>query len=225
MSVRQSKTSVTKAGELLRRHRRGDGGVGPVELKAAYDLLADFRRGWVLPPQPLVVVNMGLRSMTSRVVPAAGPPAQRLKREDRIVEKLVRQPTLRLAQMQDIGGCRVVVPTMGDLDQLRERIEATWSKDIAAIDDWIATPRDTGYRALHIIVSRHDHLVEVQLRTQLQHRWARAVELAEKKTGQLLKDGTGDEEILAWFRDLGLAYAYLDREQPIPDDLSQRLKP
>jgi putative GTP pyrophosphokinase len=222
-SDRPSKSAVTNAGDLLRRHRRGDGGIDPFTLHSAYETLSAFRREWVRPPQPLVGTNMGLRSMLLRVVPGADPPTQRLKREDRIIQKLVRQPSLRLAQMQDIGGCRVVVPTLAELRRVCERIEHTWAADIAVIHDRIAKPQPTGYRAIHIIVSRHDRLVEVQLRTELQHRWARAVELAEQRTGDLLKDGVGDVDLIAWYRDLATAYAYQDRGEPVPTDLEARL--
>lgn len=36
--------------------------------------------------------------------------AQRLKCLPRIIEKLVRYPRMRLTQMQDVGGCRAVLP-------------------------------------------------------------------------------------------------------------------
>ena len=39
---------------------------------------------------------------------------QRLKRLPSIVSKLQRLPRLRLSEIQDIGGCRVVVPTADD---------------------------------------------------------------------------------------------------------------
>jgi ppGpp synthetase/RelA/SpoT-type nucleotidyltranferase len=36
-------------------------------------------------------------------------PAQRLKRIPAIVAKLVREPTMRLSQMEDVAGCRAVL--------------------------------------------------------------------------------------------------------------------
>jgi len=44
--------------------------------------------------------------------------AQRLKRLPSIQAKLKREPLMKLTQMQDIGGCRAVLPTINDVDLL-----------------------------------------------------------------------------------------------------------
>lgn len=44
--------------------------------------------------------------------------AQRLKRLPSIISKLRRNRNMKLSQMQDIGGCRAIMPTIGDLRDL-----------------------------------------------------------------------------------------------------------
>lgn len=111
-----SKTLVDKAGAALRRftlHRDVD----PSEVRRALDVVTRFRATWADPPQPLAKVSMGLRSMATREARGTARVSQRLKRLHRIVEKLSRDEhrTMRLSQMEDVGGCRVVVPTLREL--------------------------------------------------------------------------------------------------------------
>ena len=42
--------------------------------------------------------------------------------------------------------------------------------------DYVAKPKPTGYRAMHVVVQQHDRLVEIQLRTYRQNVWADEVE-------------------------------------------------
>jgi hypothetical protein len=55
--------------------------------------------------RPMAAVTMGIRSMvrTTRRQDDIRP-GQRFKRFDRILNKLVRFPRMRLSQMEDIGG-------------------------------------------------------------------------------------------------------------------------
>ena len=48
--------------------------------------------------------------------------AQRLKRKPQIVRKLLRSGHMRLSQMQDVAGCRALVPGLPEIDVARERI-------------------------------------------------------------------------------------------------------
>ena len=48
---------------------------------------------------------------------------QRLKRLDTICGKLMRYPDMELFRMQDLGGCRVILPTIADVYRVKERLE------------------------------------------------------------------------------------------------------
>lgn len=107
---------------------------------------------------------------------------------------------MRLSQMQDIAGCRAVLP-LGQLrgvHAVRRRIRNRW-KVIADLD-YNAQPKATGYRAHHVVVRRDDELVEIQLRTAGQHLWAEAVESMSAATGLALKDGEGPPELVTYLR-------------------------
>ena len=100
---------------------------------------------------------------------AGAPPAtEREKTIWSTVAKL-RRSTARLSQVQDIAGCRVVVPLRRDQDELVERLTEAAPK-------WrLIDRRDRpshGYRAVHLVGIAADRHVEVQVRTELQHLWA-----------------------------------------------------
>ena len=84
-----------------------------------------------------------------------------------ISEKL-RRETIRLTQIQDIAGCRIVTPDM--LDQVLVVNELEYQFKGAIIVDRRENPSH-GYRAVHVIVQHHGKLVEIQVRTALQHLW------------------------------------------------------
>lgn len=98
-----SKTQVNKAGKILRRWARGEL-VGEDEHDRALQVLLDHRAAHRL---PLTKATMGLRSFV-RTEHCEIEVSQRLKRVPTIVDKLVGEPTMQLATMQDIGGCRAV---------------------------------------------------------------------------------------------------------------------
>jgi ppGpp synthetase/RelA/SpoT-type nucleotidyltranferase len=107
-----------------------------------------------------------------------------------IVQKLRRQNT-RLSQIQDIAGCRLVVGDIIEQDRVVARLENQFDK--VQRDDRRAQPSH-GYRAVHVIVATGGKLVEIQVRTQLQHVWA---ELSEKYSDVIdpeLKYGRGNPE-------------------------------
>ena len=144
---------------------------------------------------------------------------QRLKRLPAIVNKLYRHPSMRLAQMQDIGGCRAVLPGgSAEVLGVLRRITQRWS--IAAHDDYVANPQPvTGYRAVHAIVERDGRLIEIQLRTIMQQNWAEQVERSQRILGEALKDGKGPEQVLKYYERLSYGLALVETGQPVDPDL------
>lgn len=144
-------------------------------------------------------VTMGIRSMVKTV---RGNdeirPGQRFKRFDRILEKLVRYPRMRLSQMEDIGGCRLVLPTIDGVYSVLGRIKHNWQD--ASVTDYIETPKPDGYRGIHVIKRRGGRLVEVQLRTPGQHAWAEAIEASSPRVRFNLKDGEGPADLREYFK-------------------------
>lgn len=115
-----SKKSVDKAGTVL---RRGSGQATDYEtVIAALDVVWEYRRQF---QYPLTQVNANLR----HYVKGAGCEvyiAQRLKRLPRIMEKLIRQPRMRLSQMQDVGECRAILPDETSIRKVLSGITQRW---------------------------------------------------------------------------------------------------
>lgn len=129
--------------------------------------------------------------------------AQRIKRSTSIVKKLIWQPSLKLSQMQDIGGCRAVMPLLNGVFDLRDAyLSKRHAHHLIGINDYIQEPKDTGYRSIHLKYrfsgkggsAAWDKLrIEIQIRTLLQHRWATAVEVAGTFTNTALKSNRGND--------------------------------
>ena len=163
---------------------------------------------------------MDLRQKVNRVCKSALV-VQRVKRARSIVAKLAKERSMRLTQMQDIGGCRAVVDSIDQVYVLRELFERSQSlHEFVNGDDYIAQPKSSGYRGIHLIYrfksrSHPEHnrlLFEVQLRTRTQHAWATAVETVGAVIGQALKSSEGERRWLEYFQHAGLALELL--EQP-----------
>lgn len=134
--------------------------------------------------------------------------AKRLKRYPSIVLKLRRFPRMKLKNMQDIGGCRAIISSPKKLYQitreLRKRSEFKNKLGHIRYKDYIKKPKDDGYRGYHLIGSFQDQdgdhkLIELQLRTSIQHDWATALEIVDLFTGQALKSNQGGQDWKEFF--------------------------
>lgn len=112
---------------------------------------------------------MGLRSVV-KTEQCEVEVSQRLKRIPTIIDKLVREPTMQLANMQDIGGCRAVLNSFDEVRRVQRRLSK--NRPPLRVSDYIAEPRASGYRGVHVVVQYDGRPVEVQLRTQAMHEWA-----------------------------------------------------
>lgn len=181
---------------------------------------------------PLGKVRQTLKNRSRRVDKKALV-VQRLKRLSSIENKLVRLTGSRLTGMQDIGGCRSILRKITDVQAVaRLYRQARDSKrlDRSALifeKDYIDRPKETGYRGIHLVM-RYQSLgldteawngkkVEVQLRTQLQHNWATAVESMSTFLSQSLKSHLGDERWLRFFALASGIIAEDERTTPVPD--------
>jgi Region found in RelA / SpoT proteins len=153
--------------------------------------------------------------------------SQRTKRLESIHAKLVRQPTMRMSQMQDIAGCRAVFRNLVSVRRLTQRYKASQFDHILRGEkDYIAHPKPDGYRCNHLVyeycgtdatAAYNGTKIEIQIRTQLQHAWATAVEAVGIFTKQALKSNLGDEDWLRFFALMGSAIAAIEQTPPVPD--------
>lgn len=174
---------------------------------------------------PLNTFQMGLRRTAQKVLPTALI-AQRLKRLPTMLDKLRRMPKTTLTRFQDIGGCRAVVTSLGQVMQIRDAYRRSRMKHKFVRErDYIAAPRPSGYRCIHLVYryagrdgSGYDGLqIEIQLRTRLQHAWATAVETVGTLLDQSLKSSEGSADWLRFFALVGSAFAFVERTYPVPD--------
>ena len=194
----------------------------------AINIIDNFR---VAHAYPLNTLQTNLRA---RVRPIKGNIiAQRLKRMPSILAKLYRFPTMQLWDMQDIGGCRAIVPDLNDVQQLVNTYKSSKSRmrrKLAGEKNYIQNPRDSGYRGRHLIyryISDSNEIynglkIEIQLRTNLQHAWATAVETVDAFTQQALKSSKGKPDWERFFQLMGTEMAFREGTPPVQNTPANR---
>jgi hypothetical protein len=191
------------------------------ELLHAFDVINNWRSSHSF---PLNTLQVGLRR-NARLVDAHAVVAQRLKRLSSIRAKLRRFKRLTLSVMQDIGGCRAVVSSVPRVDRLVQLYKIGDLKHkLDDEDDYIRSPKKSGYRGVHLIYryysDRKDTYnglkIEMQIRSNLQHAWATAVETVGTFIQQALKSSQGEKEWLRFFALMGSAMAVRERTPLVP---------
>lgn len=217
-----SKSRVDRAGqflaETLRAAQRGKRRVGSqlAELEESIEVVEWWRREHA---KPLSRVAANLRYYAAE----QGEPvvAQRLKKFPTIAGKLLREPTMKLSRMADIGGVRAVLPDQGAVDRVAVRLRKNWT--ITRVRDYVGSPKADGYRAIHLINRNRGRLIEVQLRTPRQDTWANTVETYSRVAAPGLKFGNGPPELRDYFIAMGEVFAAEDQELPVDSSLMERV--
>lgn len=209
-----SKNQINKAGKKICRDD-----IAEEEKKEAYKIVGNWRASHAY---PLYVVSHKLRRMcgkTSMVV-------HRLKRMDSIIGKLKRFENMSLFGMQDLGGCRVIIPTIEDVYSIADEYENSRIRHrLYKENDYIKSPKPDGYRSLHRVYeyrsdddrSKYNKMkIEVQFRTKLQHLWATAVEVMSLYTKSNLKAGLGENQYFRFFALISSAFAIIEGMETVP---------
>lgn len=159
--------------------------------------------------------------------------AQRHKRRNTIVGKLLRFPKMQLSRMDDVAGCRVIFPSIKDLNKFRTQLHKARFKHKRKNDpckyNYLLSPKKTGYRGIHDVYSYDVNsesgkhlkglLVEIQYRTKVQHAWATAVEVIGFITESQPKFEEGDtryQHAMALASEI-LARSFEDMKGPFPE--------
>jgi ppGpp synthetase/RelA/SpoT-type nucleotidyltranferase len=137
-----------------------------------------------------------------------------------IIEKLKRE-SIRLNQIQDVAGCRVLVPDLATQDHLVQNMLVFFSEADLDIDDKRKQPTN-GYRAIHVIAKKYGRPVEIQIRTRLQHIWAELSEKVADEFGHSIKYGVGDEDAIRFLQKLATATTQLETTRHLKMALSER---
>ncbi len=143
------------------------------------------------------------------------------------MNKLSREPNMKLTQMQDLGGCRAIAPDLAAVGQLYDMYRGNQllfeTEGNLKCYDYITHPKDDGYRGIHVVArysartaSRqpwNGQRIEIQLRSLLQHAFATTVETVTTFTRTPLKSGAGPVE---WRRFFGLMGSVLAIREGTP---------
>ncbi len=226
MSSQPSKEAVNRAGavvaELVDAYKRGAFEEltrleeDDERLDAAVELIDWWRS---LHAKPLTSLSANLRYYLK----AQGPVVvtQRLKRAPTMIDKLLREPTMKLTQMADIGGCRALLKDQAAVYAVTKLVRRNW--EVERVRDYAAEPKESGYRAVHLIVRRKGRLIEVQLRTPLQDEWANQVEEDSRRVGRNFKGGEGQKEVHDYYAVVSELLALREQAVEPDEDLRQRL--
>jgi ppGpp synthetase/RelA/SpoT-type nucleotidyltranferase len=186
MATKLSKNQVDRLGDRLRQ-----GHITEADLR----LLDHYRRSFT---EAYEVVVDAIRNELG--LEPTGRPA---KSTTSISDKL-RRESIRLSQIQDIAGCRLIVADIAAQDSVVQSLTSLFEHTV--VSDRRRKPSH-GYRAVHVIVNAQGRLIEIQVRTELQQLWA---ELSEKFSDILdpaLKYGRGDEDFQTELTALSFAVA------------------
>lgn len=176
MAKEISKTQIDRLGDRLKQ-----GNITEADLR----LLDLYRRSFT--PAYEIVVGTIRRDL------ALEPTGRPAKSTTSISDKL-RRESIRLTQIQDIAGCRLTVTDIAEQDSVVQSLNNLFDK--TTIVDRRARPSH-GYRAVHLIVNSLDKMIEIQVRTSLQHLWAELSEKLSDIVDPAVKYGAGDERVQA----------------------------
>ncbi|OQS08531.1 (p)ppGpp synthetase [Chromobacterium violaceum] len=193
-----SKSKIDKSGLALAKRKYKDE-LELIELEEVFD---EYRKAHL---RPLSETTIEIQRMLTGYG-SSYYIAQRLKRKPQIIRKLNRL-SVRLTQLQDIGGCRIIVPKNRDVDEIfsflkRKSVEEAGFVIEKATDYREKGRDDTGYRSLHVIMNRSDVKIELQVRSRIQHYWAESIERTSVIYGHYLKEKDGDPKVIDYFKGL-----------------------
>lgn len=215
-SLEYSRNQIVSAGNIIKNP------VSSLEdYQKALNIIDNWRASHAF---PLHIIYCHLKRRYDSLAPIV---AQRLKRLDSIIKKLDRQPIMSLWTMQDLGGCRVIVPTIDDVYKVANNFKSSRVRHILKKEyDYIQQPKLSGYRSYHLVYQyqsdtkkkyNKNMLIEIQLRTTLQHLWATAVETMGLFTNQALKASAGEKDTLRFFALIASILAMKENMPIVPE--------
>lgn len=187
-----SKSQVDKLGERLKNAQQ----ISEADLR----LLDAYRQTFSS------AYDFVMRSITA--VAHLKPSGRDAKSTMAIIDKLKRE-SIRLTQIQDIAGCRIVVDNIKDQEELIKFLCYMFQLGEDSIKDRRVYP-SYGYRAVHLIIVIDKKPIEIQVRTKLQHIWAQISEMLSDRTGVGLKYGDGNQSELNLLHSTSMMVALIE---------------
>lgn len=201
LKERLTKTQVDRLGDRLRK-----GSPGESDLR----LLDQYRRTYGEAYKYVV--------RTIREQLGLAPTGRPAKSTSSLIEKLQRE-SIRLSQVQDIAGCRIVVSVVAEQEKVLSSLRNIFPK-ITVVDRRVKP--SYGYRAVHVIVEISEKLIEIQVRSFLQHLWAEFSEKLSDVADPAIKYGGGAETFRKPLLDYSSILAHHEENEFRLQQLSKR---
>ena len=136
---------------------------------------------------------------------------ERLKRIFSMKLKLDRFENMQLSMMDDIAGARMVVPNFKNANDVFVRLkEKEFKYTLLKVNNYISVPKKDGYRSIHLVYRTNKDpsvQIELQLRSEIQHIWATAVEVFGTIVKTSFKTGDGEDDWRDFFKLLSTRFA------------------
>ncbi len=166
-----SKTQIDRLGDRLK---------GGSHTESDLRLLDDYRRSF----------GEAYEAVLQTLHQRGGVPTGRLAKSTVSIADKLRRESIRLSQMQDIAGCRIVVGNVVEQEKLVALLKTDFPG--AILIDRRDHPSH-GYRAVHIITEISGKPIEIQVRSSLQHLWAEVSEKSSDVLDPTIKYGGGSD--------------------------------
>lgn len=138
----------------------------------------------------------------------------------------MRRKDIGFSQVYDIRAVRILVPTIRDCYSALGVVHTLWRNIPNEFDDYIASPKENGYRSLHTAVIGPDRkILEIQIRTRSMHEEAEFGVCAHWRYKGTDLQGSEDsyEQKIAWLRQVLEWHEELGG-QVLEDDLGQGIE-
>lgn len=212
--MRPSNSQINKVGDIIRSDNNSH----------SYSRAIDSLNYWrLLHAHPLNIFTRTLRNKSKSY--SGSFVAQRLKRLPTIIDKLSREPEMELSRMHDIGGARIVLQSIDQLDHITNKYLSSTNRSRILVKkyDYVENPKNDGYRSIHLVYKYmpknnsplYKNLrIELQFRTEIQHEWATALEIISTYRGERFKYGKGNDDWKEFLSLCSAAFCHLEN-QPV----------
>lgn len=143
--------------------------------------------------------------LLDREIGAAGVEAQITGRVKHIysIWRKMQKKNLAFSEIYDVRAVRILVPEVRDCYTALGVVHTRWPHIASEFDDYIANPKENGYRSLHTaVIGPEEKVLEVQIRTHAMHEEAELGVCAHWRYKGTDVDSRSDhyEEKIAWLR-------------------------
>ena len=140
----------------------------------------------------------------------------------------MQRKQISFSQVYDIRAVRILVSSNADCYAVLGIIHSLWRNIPNEFDDYIASPKENGYRSLHTaVIGPRNKVLEVQIRTREMHEEAELGVCAHwrYKGGDSKSSADSYEEKVSWLRQVLEWHEEIEGEQEVQDLLQAESQP